>query len=62
MASPAGSSPPREHAASGSKASTPIISSFVIVHLLDSASRARAEKSVQFLTSETWRAYISCYV
>ncbi len=24
--------------------------------------RARAEKSVQFLTSETWRAYISCYV
>jgi hypothetical protein len=24
--------------------------------------RARAEKSVQFLTSDTWRAYISCYV
>jgi len=24
--------------------------------------RARAEKSVEFLTSPTWRAYISCYV
>jgi hypothetical protein len=24
--------------------------------------RARATKSVEFLTSETWRAYISCYV
>lgn len=24
--------------------------------------RPRAEKSVQFLTSETWRSYISCYV
>jgi hypothetical protein len=25
-------------------------------------TRARAEKSVQFLTDPTWRAYISCYV
>jgi hypothetical protein len=25
-------------------------------------SRARAEKSVEFLTDPTWRAYISCYV
>jgi hypothetical protein len=24
--------------------------------------RARAEKTVQFLTDPTWRAYISCYV
>ena len=24
-------------------------------------SRARAEKSVQFLTDPTWRAYASCY-
>ena len=24
--------------------------------------RARATKAVEFLTSETWRAYISCYV
>ncbi len=24
--------------------------------------KARAEKAVEFLTSPTWRAYISCYV
>jgi hypothetical protein len=25
-------------------------------------TRERAEKSIQFLTDPTWRAYISCYV